>query len=127
MLETAETTAPVRSLALAGSLGHIELIWDKDADEKVRPVIEKYIAQGVRFFRVDTTGFLNLPRRLRKIEDLKRQRINIADADIETLAQDGLIQLERLEDGEYRVLPGTPTVDEIVQGNTMATRQFHGG
>lgn len=118
---------PMRTLRLGNGLGHVELSWDSDADEKVRPEIERMMERGIRFFRVDTTSIINIPRRLRKIEDLKRQRINIADADLQGLIDDGTLQLQRLDDSEFKVLPGKPTVQEVVSGHTAAVRQFEGG
>lgn len=116
-----------RSLVLLNEMGDVEISWDSDQDEAMRAVIEKKMAEGVKFFQVTTKGIFARRKRLKNLDDLQRCRIQVADGDIEKLFMQGKVEFHRRETGEDMHI--TRIVDPALaaQTNTVATRQFQGG
>ena len=85
----------MRNLTMMNSSGHVTILWDEDADEKMIEVIEKKMAAGVAFYTLEpVAGGLAAPRR-KKLTNAQQAPQNgqralaIDDADLNALVESG--------------------------------------
>jgi hypothetical protein len=129
MMQTQEIEPQLHSMRFTGSIGHAEIVWDAKDNDKIRAFVQKKMDEGVRFFMIKTTSGLFKSKRLKDLDKLERRRINVHDADLDTLAQDGAIRLVPItgDHSEWQAIPGQPTAEEVASGDSVALRPQEGG
>lgn len=125
-----ETLTGDRSCVLLTEMGDIEIAWDSKHDDEMREIIAKKMAQGVRFFIIKPLlgSFIQRRARLKSIDDLDKNRVQIRDEDIATMFAAGKIAMFRGNTGANIDTAGVAeTPEEAVKQRTVAVKPFVGG
>ena len=118
-----------RSLILLNESGDLEITWGPQNDEKMRAVIEKKMAEGVRFFIMKPLigNFIPVRSKMTNMNQLKDARVTIRDADIEDMFKAGDVSLYRNSGANVETTGVAKTADQVIQNRTVGVRALQGG
>lgn len=123
-----------RSLTLFDSSGDTTIAWDEERDEEIRAVIEKKMAEGIRFFIVKPRlGGLIKPvkEQITKVSDIENNAVSISDDDFIRLMSSnstGIVPVDsRKETTEIEVVRAAQTSTEVSTNHSIGVRRISGG
>lgn len=123
-----------RTMILLNDLGHVEIAWTSESDEAMRAVIEKKMAEGVKFFIMKPIlpsilgDRLHRQKRLKTMDELVQQRITVKDKDVEDLFATGKVSLYRRDSGgTVETGARVTSAAEAARSSVVGVRQFQGG
>ena len=134
------------SIVFLNGMGHVEIKWSPANAERVKALIEKKMAEGVRFFIIKSKmfGLIKNTTLITSIdqvqdgvaideEDLSRlgvtaQQIRVHDPELSALAESGVIRFERRDEKDRVEQIGiAKTVQEVLTNRTVAAPRLVGG
>ncbi len=125
-----QQVAATRSTSMLNESGDLTFVWTEDDDDKVIPVIQKKMEQGVVFFVVEPRGFGFLPPRkttLHKASDATKKRaISVSDEDFSALLNAGTGDLAKPA-GPVKTVRRAKTAKEAGTAHTVGVQQAKGG
>lgn len=120
-----------RSITLLNEMGDLEISWDSQNDDVMRQFIATKMAEGIRFFTLAPMlgGVIYRKKAMRTMDDLKENRVKVADKEVEVLFEAGKVALIRNNDGsEVKTTGIAKTPDEAVAARrTVGVRAMQGG
>lgn len=119
-----------RSMTLLNEMGDVEIAWDEDKDDEMRAIIEKKMAEGVRFFILKPVlgSFLHTKKQVKKVSDIPSNHVKIMDSDIEAMFSAGKIALFRNESGGTIETAGVAKdAATVAKSRTVGVKAMQGG
>ena len=108
--------------------GHISISWSKDDDDIILPMIQEKIDQGCRFFI--TKGITRRKKQIIHVNELNgRRNVILSDENLNNLlSQATTIRVDHVEhDRDIETIRVARTATEVVNNDTVVTRQMYGG
>lgn len=123
-----------RSLTLFDRSGDTTIAWDEERDAEIRAVIEKKMAEGVRFFIVKPRlGGLVKPKKeeITDVKQIENNAVSIADEDFIKLMSansTGIVPVDsKKETTEIEVVRAAKTATEVSTNHSIGVRPLAGG
>lgn len=123
-----------RSLTLFDRTGDTTIAWDEERDEEIRAVIEKKMAEGVRFFIVKPRlGGLVKPKKeeITDVSQIENNAVSIKDEDFIRLmgmCSTGIVPVDsKKETTEIEVVRSATTSKEVSTNHSIGVRPITGG
>lgn len=121
-----------RALTILNETGDVTITWEAENDERMLPIIEKKMAEGITFFLIEPrNGGLSPPdtsKPLEKIKDsLKHRALSMKDEDFEAMVAEGKAELVKTPDAPARTVRKASTAREVASGHSVGARPMRGG
>ncbi|HAT61337.1 MAG TPA: hypothetical protein DCS83_02145 [Prevotella sp.] len=122
-----------RSLSLLDSSGDTTITWDEDRDDDIRAVIEKKMAEGVRFFIVKPRfgGLGKSKTQITSVDEIQNNTVSIEDADFIGLMSSspkGIAAIPSNRDQtEIVVVKAAKTASEVAVSHSVGIKPLVGG
>lgn len=114
------------SMSLLNEMGDLTVSWDSEKDEEMQKIIEKKMAEGIRFFIVKP--FTKDQIEVKTIEDISSREIVLKDEDIERLFTEGKVGIfKRVKQTTLEGVKRVKNAVEASKNNTIGLKQFQGG
>lgn len=127
-----EYSTASRSMVLMNHYGDTTISWDEDSDERIIPIIESKMKDGVTFFILEKPRLLNLfqgrMRKLRNIDQIdKNRKLVMMDEEFAGLLSEGVVQTDKVTDAQATTSRIAKTANEVATSHTVGVRQMRGG
>ncbi len=121
-----------RALTILNETGDVTITWEAENDERMLPIIEKKMKEGITFFLIEPrNGGLSPPdtsKPLKKTKDaLKHRALSMKDEDFEAMVTEGKADLIKTPDAPARTVRKASTASEVVQAESVGVQPRRGG
>lgn len=123
-----------RSTTLFNKAGHVTLVWEKEQDHLVLPVIKAKMDEGVSFFvvKAEFTGNSISDKPLPGVsmitsDNAKQRAVAVQDDDFGKLVISGTVQVIKDDSTATETVKRATTAEEVVVAKTIAVRRARGG